>query len=142
MIRLPRILRLLQKTVPVIYHEKEGLQIPQGTGFFLSYRNPANSKVKFDLLVTARHLIFDKEGNRYPAFVRVNRKDEGTELIEIGDDEAFVPPDRNVDLAILPGAYPDLPINPMYLQADESSAARVWCRGGGLLHGIVHSARR
>jgi hypothetical protein len=118
-IQLSRIPRVLQKTVPVIYHEDKGRQVPQGTGFFLSYRNPVDSKAKFDLLVTSRHLIFDTGGNRARAFVRVNRKGEGTELIEISDDEVLLPPDPNVDLAVLPGVYPELPIDPMYIQADE-----------------------
>lgn len=124
MIQPPRIPLILQKLVTVIYHAEKEQHYPVGTGFFLSYHNAPNPEIHYDFLVTARHLIFDKDGNRHRAWVRVNRKDKGTELIWTGDDKPFVPPDKTVDLAVLPGHYLDLPIDPLYLEAHEFVATR------------------
>lgn len=119
-----RVPQILQKVITVIYHKVGERHDPVGTGFFLSYNNPTNPQVRYQFLVTARHLIFDDAGERYSAWVRVNRKDQGTELISLGDDKAFVPDDRTVDLAVLPGNYPSLQIDPLYLDADEFTATR------------------
>ncbi len=99
----PLVPQIIQKTVTVIYHEEGERPVPAGTGFFLSYRNPANPEVgpNYNFLVTARHLIFDKTGARHRAWARVNRKDKGTELIPIADDQVFSPADETVDLAVL-----------------------------------------
>jgi len=122
----PLVPRVIQRVVALIYQEEGGRRVPVGPGFFLSYRNPVNPETgpNYNFLITARHLIFDKEGNPQRSWVRVNRKDQGTELILIGEDRVFVPTDKTVDLAALPGVYPEALIDPLYLQADEFVATR------------------
>jgi hypothetical protein len=126
MIRQPLVPRVIQNTVALIYHELDGQPTPAGTGFFISYRSPVNPEAgpNYHFLITARHLIFDKNGTRQRAWARVNRKDKGTELVPVGNDRIYVPADPTIDLVVLPGVYVEAPVDLLYLQADEFVATR------------------
>ena len=112
---------VLKKVVTVLYHrDQDGVIVPRGTGFFLSYKDPARTDILYKFLVTAKHLVFDKSGGRYPEiWIRVNQKAGDTKLISVSDDEAWVHPDASVDVALLPGEYENPALDYMFLAGND-----------------------
>jgi hypothetical protein len=104
-----RIPESIKQAVTVLYRPdpKDGLLIPEGTGFLIRYPSQARPDGTYSLMVTARHVVTDDRGNLHPGLrIRVNRRGGGVELLELGDDlpsSVFFHSDPTVDLCVLPG---------------------------------------
>jgi hypothetical protein len=116
---------IFQKAVPAIYHvDQEGKPKPVGTGFFLSYSHPTDPQREVSLLVTARHLIFTKSGQRIPdVLMRANLVGGGSVIVPL-DGSAFAPMDPSLDFAVLAGTYPDAPIDMIHIGAETLMATQ------------------
>lgn len=101
-----RIPEAIKQAVTVLYRPdpKDGLLIPEGTGFLIRYPSQARSDGAYSLIVTARHVVTDDRGHPVPGLrIRVNRQGGGVELLEVSSEDVFLHSDPTVDLCVLPG---------------------------------------
>lgn len=120
-----RVPQILGEIVTIIYEESDAsAPVPVGTGFFINYSSAAKLGLNHRFLVTARHLIFDKEGKRLRTLVRVNVQGSGTTLIPLHEEKVLLPSDPTIDLAELPEIDPDVRIAAQYLAANDFIATR------------------
>lgn len=105
----------VKKVVAFIYAEDQtGVQVPNGTGFFVAVPNEDHPERVHVYLVTAKHVLTKGEGGPWLArvFLRLDKLDGGTEspaldLITSGPGKnVFVASDPTVDVAVIP-ALPD-----------------------------------
>lgn len=81
---------------------------PNGTGFFVGVKDDQNPEKMYGYLVTAKHVIQDKENGYYLSiFIRLNKLSGGAEFIEIplkgkNAPSIFIHDDKDVDIAVLP----------------------------------------
>lgn len=99
--------------------EKPKPNIPIGTAFIVNYVYqdiPDSNKL---FIVTARHVLFNSEGQRFPKlFLRMNRK-EGGELQDFvlpNISNWILHPDKSSDIAV----YPGVPKQAKYLTVSNS----------------------
>ena len=107
----------IKKTICFIFVQKNGKEVPNGTGFFVSIQNPDNNKV-YVYLVTAKHVLQsspDKGIFHSSCFIRLNEKGGGTKQIPINifptgkKKNVFMHEDSTVDIAVIP-LIPDFKI--------------------------------
>jgi hypothetical protein len=82
------------------------LKQPVGTGFFISHSYPERSDGQYVFLVTAKHVLYDQEGKRFPKmFLRMNHAKTNLshdfDLLQ-NNRWFFHPTDETVDLAVQP----------------------------------------
>jgi hypothetical protein len=98
----------IKKCVTFIFYRRDNEMIPLGTGFFVG--------VQFDkhhifYLVTAKHVIFQKDVPLTNLHIRLNKNSGGAEYIDIGysKDHLLTHNDENVDVIAFP-CFPPLEI--------------------------------
>lgn len=68
----------VNKCIAFILKSETNENQPIGTGFFVSYKYPERNDVHYTFLVTAKHVLFDDEGNRHSRLLlRMNDKATG-----------------------------------------------------------------
>jgi hypothetical protein len=88
---------------------------PRGTGFFVGLRAENKERIPSDqpnasgiihaYLVTARHVLQDKQGNFLKeVFIRMNKLDGASEMLRLSIDElgVYTHNEKEVDLAVIP----------------------------------------
>lgn len=101
----------IKKCVTFIFvKDSEGRAVPNGTGFFVRVPNETKPNMYNFYLVTAKHILQDESGEYLSSImIRLNRIDEGSELIELplaAAGKIFVHSDQDVDIACF-GCLPD-----------------------------------
>jgi len=87
----------------------KGEKVPNGTGFLVGVKAEKEPERTFGYLVTAKHVLKDENGNLYSSvFIRLNKKDNTAELIELklAGQKICTHSDDTVDIAVIP-AWPD-----------------------------------
>jgi hypothetical protein len=98
----------IKKTVTFIFIKTtEGRLVANGTGFFVGVQNEKNTEAWHVYLVTAKHVLWDKQGNYYPSvFIRLNRIAGDAEIIELPltppSDRVYTHEQSGVDIAVIP----------------------------------------
>jgi len=87
-----------------IFVEEDGQIRPNGTGFFVGVKNEEDPNVYNVYLVTAKHVLQNKQGTYFPSIViRLNKTDDTSQLIKIEFDKKikiFTHDDEDVDIAL------------------------------------------
>jgi len=81
----------------------------RGTGFFVGVKNEKEESQLNVYFVTAKHVLQDENGGYLPEiYLRLNKKDDGSELIKVAlkDIRIFEHKDNDVDIALF-GCIPD-----------------------------------
>lgn len=100
--------QVIKKTVTFIFIKTaEGKLAASGTGFFVGVQNEKNAEAWHVYLVTAKHVLLDKQGNYYPSvFIRLNRITGDAEIIELPltplPDRVYTHTEGEVDIAVIP----------------------------------------
>jgi hypothetical protein len=96
----------LKKSVTFIFvGDNTGKLLPNGTGFFVYVEE--NKKI-FSYLVTAKHVLLDKDGNRYKEiYIRLNTQKNSSEVLRIpfvGENafKVYYHNDSSIDIAVIP----------------------------------------
>jgi len=97
-------LKEIKKSVSFIFIKNDkGDLVPNGTGFFVGVINEKNTETSNIYLVTAKHVLQDKNGKYLTDVVlRLNKKDGGSQLISIDltKIKIFEHNDKDVDIAV------------------------------------------
>lgn len=100
----------IKKTVCFVYVEKNGIEVPNGTGFFVSTQSP-DKKTMHAYLVTAKHVLqSDPEKGTFQkqCVIRLSKKKGGVQKLVLPltpkgkGKNVFVHSDPTVDIAVIP----------------------------------------
>lgn len=96
----------LKKSVTFIFvDDNNGKLLPNGTGFFVHVEENKNI---FSYLVTAKHVLFDNNGNRFKEiYIRLNTAKNSSEILRIpfvGENasKVYYHNDSSIDIAVIP----------------------------------------
>lgn len=100
------IISQIKKCVTFIFvKNKNGQYVPNGTGFFVGVKTKQDPNLSYTYLVTAKHVLQDKNGNFYSDIgIRTNTHDGSSKLVEISMSAITIltHPDKDVDIALFP----------------------------------------
>jgi hypothetical protein len=98
------IISQIKKCVTFIFVKNEnGQYVPNGTGFFVGVKTKQDPNLSYNYLVTAKHVLQDKNGNFYSSIgIRSNTHDGSSKLSEISMSEVIIltHSDKDVDIAL------------------------------------------
>ncbi|MFA6550874.1 MAG: hypothetical protein WCT36_06015, partial [Candidatus Gracilibacteria bacterium] len=105
----------IKKCVTFIFiKNRNGTTVANGTAFFVGVKNEGNPQVFNVYLVSAKHVLQDKNGNFYPEIgIRLNKNDGSSQLILIPltpEIKIHTHVEQEVDLAL----FSCLPDNKVY----------------------------
>lgn len=100
-------LKEIKQCVTFIFVKNDkGDFVANGTGFFVGVKNETNPDIYTPYLVTAKHVLQDKEGKIFPEVaIRLNKKDGTSQatVIPLGGDKGarvHIHEDKDVDIAL------------------------------------------
>src|ERR1051326_6291688 len=107
-------LKEIKKCVTFLFvRNDKGAYVPNGTGFFIGIKTIEDSNKFVVCLVTAKHVLQNKAGDFHDFFaIRLNRKDGGSDLIEIHKTQLNIFTHNNIDVDIV--LFPCLPDESKY----------------------------
>lgn len=97
-------LKQIKECITFIFIKNDkGEIIPNGTGFFVGVKNEEKPENWNVYLVTAKHVLQDKENKYFPSiFIRLNKKEGGSEVFEIPLEKVYSHVEADVDIALFP----------------------------------------